>query len=324
LKDDPAALDVFLSRAGWTGSARVPVAADFSARSFFRLTRSGAAGESAIMMLAGRDQKTEAFIAIAALLRSCGIAAPEIFAADASAGMVLMEDFGESKIGALLDAGAPASTFDAAAARLLARLHEKASPHLLSGEKWPVYDAAALAEQAAPFVDQELPRITGRAATAAQREDFIALWREALMPLDALPRSLVLRDFMPDNAMLLPNPVLGQEIGVIDFQDAGVGPIAYDLASWCEEVRRPKRLCSLPDVLTAYGEGLCAKIDPHQLLCAARLCVAQRHTRLWGRLYALGREAMLPSVAAASRAMLRDEGLANVRLWFEKSGVALS
>jgi hypothetical protein len=321
MMDAEKALALFLQNAGWGEATRSAVAADFSSRRFYRLTREGQEIPSAILMTAAPDQKTKEFAALATLLRGIGIVAPEIYAVDVAAGFVLMEDFGEGKVGSLLEAGHNPALFDAGAATLLAALHKNFLPSQAEGLALPRFDAALLAEQAALFVDFAFPRETRRAATDAERKEFIAAWQESLAPFDkALPCTLLLRDFMPDNAMLLSSPVAKQTLGVIDFQDAGIGPIAYDLASWCEDVRRDGGLARLPAFVAAY-HALHPVVDKTLLLQAARVYAAQRHTRILGILVKLGRGAMIPRVTDAVQSLLQDEALAPVRRWAKACGV---
>lgn len=318
---DESALDFFLQGAGWGGARRCAIAADFSSRRFYRLTREGKAPINAILMTAAPDQKTKEFVSLASLLRGLGLAAPEIYAADVGAGFALMQDFGEGKVGVLLDQGHDSASFDAGAAALLARLHKRFTPSLLATLPLPHFDAALLAEQAALFIDFAFLREAKRTATDGEREGFIAAWQEALAPFDtALPRTLLLRDFMPDNAMVLEPPVAEQTLGVIDFQDAGIGSPAYDLASWCEEVRRDGGLARLPAFVTAY-HALHPVADQSLLLQAARVYAAQRHTRILGILVKLGRDAMLPRVIKVVKGLLQEEALAPVRRWAKGCGV---
>jgi hypothetical protein len=78
--------------------------------------------------------------------------------------------------------------------------------------------------------------------------------------------------------MALPDAALG----VLDFQDAGIGPVAYDLASLCEEVRRDGGFALLPDVIAAYREHNQAAPSQADLLRACTILSAQRHTRILG------------------------------------------
>jgi aminoglycoside/choline kinase family phosphotransferase len=45
---------------------------------------------------------------------------------------------------------------------------------------------------------------------------------------------------------------LDTRIGVLDFQDGGIGPVPYDLASLCESVRRDCSLAALDEMIGHY------------------------------------------------------------------------
>ena len=69
------------------------------------------------------------------------------------------------------------------------------------------------------------------------RETFVALWREALEPVMAVDTTLVLRDFHSPNLLWLPEREGIERVGLLDFQDALIGPPAYDLASLLQDAR---------------------------------------------------------------------------------------
>src|SRR5262249_239004 len=64
-----------------------------------------------------------------------------------------------------------------------------------------------------------------------------ALWRDALFPvLDVCP-TWVLRDFHSPNLLWLPERKEFARVGLLDFQDAVMGPPAYDVASLLQDAR---------------------------------------------------------------------------------------
>src|SRR3546814_15037482 len=69
---------------------------------------------------------------------------------------------------------------------------------------------------------------------------FAQAFADALQPLIVRqqPGVTVLRDYHAENIMLLGDPRMGAEQGLIDFQDALVGHAAYDLVSLLQEARR--------------------------------------------------------------------------------------
>ena len=67
---------------------------------------------------------------------------------------------------------------------------------------------------------------------------FIELTTELLDGLDYDDQHLSLRDFHADNLMILPARKGFNKIGVLDYQDASLGFLAYDLVSLLQDARR--------------------------------------------------------------------------------------
>lgn len=312
-----AEIQSFLKDAGWDRAEKQELAGDFSSRRFCRLLREGRAPQSAVLMCCDPDQKTESFVQVAALLRRLGVYPPEIYASDIVRDMVLMQDFGDRTVGKALDEGEDRAPYDAAAARLLGAIHKNFRQPMLGALKSPLFNAALFCDQVALFLDHYYPRVFHRQATAVERSRFVEAWHEVLAPLDALPRSLLLRDFMPDNLMVLPEPepVHNWSVGVLDFQDAGIGCVAYDIASWCETVRRDGGIDRMEDFVALY-HAKNPDVDRDTLLRAARIYGAQRHTRILGLLAKLDRTTMIPRVWKAVQGLLKHSELAPVRRWF--------
>ncbi len=272
----PLEIAAFLDQQGWGDAATQVFDGDFSPRRYMRLTKPD--GSTAILMDADADQKTPQFITIAELLRKSGITTPHIYAAEGDKGLVLMQDFGTRPIGGLLDTGAEAKVFYLRAADILAKLHKNFNRADATGVDMPLYSTELFVAQVSLFLDGYFPFAKQRDATEQEREDFTAAWRSVLRPIETMPKSLLLRDFMPDNLMDLPK----DEIGVLDFQDAGIGCVAYDLASLCEEVRRDGGFALLPEVIAHYREKSGTEISQNDLMRAAVILSAQRHTRIVG------------------------------------------
>ena len=111
-------------------------------------------------------------------------------------------------------------------------------------------------------------------------------------------------------------------MGVLDFQDAGVGSVAYDLASLCEEVRRAGGFVLLPEVIAAYREQAGTALSQVELLRACTVLSAQRHTRVMGiiaqRAMKAGRQdklAFLPRIQSHLEGILKEPYLLPVREW---------
>src|SRR5690349_9462016 len=196
-----------------------PASEDASFRRYFRATL--ADGASYVIMDAPpAKEDCRPFVHVAQLLHDAGVHAPEVHAADLAAGFLLLSDLGTRTYLAELNAGnADALMRDATDALLRWQLATR--PNEL-----PPYDEALLRRELNLFPDWYLARHRKVTLTRAQGEAlegiFAALVRSAL----AQPAVYVHRDYMPRNLMVSdPNP------GVLDFQDAVIGPITYDMVS---------------------------------------------------------------------------------------------
>jgi aminoglycoside/choline kinase family phosphotransferase len=86
------------------------------------------------------------------------------------------------------------------------------------------------------LLDWYLPRL-GVTVTDEVRADYVALWRDALLVAIDAPPTWVLRDFHSPNLIWLPDRMDAARVGLLDFQDAIMGPAAYDLASLLQDAR---------------------------------------------------------------------------------------
>jgi aminoglycoside/choline kinase family phosphotransferase len=123
----------------------------------------------------------------------------------------------------------------------LVALHQQSLPGSLPVSpqveyRIPPYDLDAYLIEAELLLDWFLPRF-GAQMGAQEREQFGALWREHLQPAIASPPTWVLRDFHSPNLLWLPQRAGIARLGILDFQDALMGPGAYDLASLLQDAR---------------------------------------------------------------------------------------
>ncbi len=274
----PVEILSFLSRHGWGEAEMSPLVADFSRRRFARLKLAGR--DDAILMDADRDQKTDLFVAVSNHLRQFQIIAPVIYAADTDNGLVIMQDIGDRNIGRLLDAGESSGAYFRRAVDLLAHLHHH-TEHTEDSLGLPVFNADLFIEQVELYLDAYVPFAHGVLVDASQREAFRTAWRQSLQVLEGIDQRLMLRDFMPDNLMDSSHLTGVAGIGVLDFQDAGWGPVVYDIVSLCEIVRRDHASNLLAEMIDYY----CSKntvVTPPDMHRAAQVIAAQRHMRIMG------------------------------------------
>jgi tRNA threonylcarbamoyl adenosine modification protein YjeE len=246
----------FIVEAGFAGALRLPLAGDASARAYERLVFED---RSTILMNAPRRpdgppvrdgkpysalvhlaEDITSFVALAGALRARGFSAPEIHAADLAEGLIILEDLGEEGI----VSGAPPAPIAeryGAAVELLAELHELDLPDTLPVAphveyRLPAYDLDVFLIEVELLLDWYLPHMNLQ-ASADMRAEFVELWREALAPALAGPTTWVLRDYHSPNLLWLPSRQDTARIGLLDFQDALIGPQAYDVASLLQDAR---------------------------------------------------------------------------------------
>ena len=176
---------------------------------------------SRIVMDSPPDQEdVRPWLAMRALLASGGVRVPQVLAEDAETGFLVLEDLGVNTYLHDIDEANADAMFDAAIDQLL-KLQAIAPPAGLQR-----YDEAMLARELRLFDDWFCGRHLGMTLDCGDMETLDAAYRHLIDAALAQPQVLVHRDFMPRNLMQA-----GNGPAVLDFQDAAVGPIAYDALS---------------------------------------------------------------------------------------------
>jgi N-acetylmuramate 1-kinase len=251
-----AAVRGFLAESGLSDAQRHWMPGDASTRSYERLAH----GERHVILMnwprrpdgpplrnglpysaiAHLADSVVPFVAMAKGLREYGLLAPEIYHADLDHGLLVIEDLGDERVVAG-DPPAPIEERYETAVDALLALHDQQLPDLLPVAphleyQIPFYDLDAFLIEAELILDWYLPRL-GVPVTDHAREVFRSLWGEALAPAIEAPPTWVLRDFHSPNLLWLPNRKGLARLGILDFQDAVMGPPAYDLASLLQDAR---------------------------------------------------------------------------------------
>ncbi len=211
--------DVLRAELGGARFELTPASEDASFRRYFRATLED--GRSFVAMDAPPDREDcGPFVRIARLLAQAGVHAPEVHAEDLANGFLLLSDLGTRVYLAELNAeNADALMGDATDALILWQRATRQN-------QLPPYDEALLRRELNLFQEWYLARHRGITLSPDQAQvlegSFALLVRSAL----GQPKVYVHRDYMPRNLMVAqPNP------GVLDFQDAVLGPVTYDMVS---------------------------------------------------------------------------------------------
>ncbi|MES2291072.1 MAG: phosphotransferase [Pseudomonadota bacterium] len=306
----PDAAPDFLSRAGWAGARIEPLAGDASFRRYFRVFEGD---RCAVLMDAPPPHEDpRPFIAIARHLTDAGFAAPAILAEDLSAGLVLLEDFGDARMREMVDAGdvEEGATY-AATVALLADLHRHPAAPV------PPYSREVLHREAALFTEWYCPAV----GLTVDVEGYVAAWDAAFDRIDDVTPVTVLRDYHAENIMLRDGLTGHARLGLLDFQDALAGHPAYDLVSMLQDARRDVPEMVETAMLVEYqklanpGPGF---LDSYAILGAQRNAkIVGIFTRLWKRDGKPRYLDFLPRVWGYLERDLAHPALAEVSAWFD-------
>lgn len=337
----------FLASAGLGGAARSFLVGDASARAYETVALPGRA--PLVLMNAPRRpdgppvrdgkpysriahlaESVTPFVAIARVLREAGFSAPAIPAADLDAGLLLVENLGAEGV---LDAeGRPMEERYLAAAALLGALHRREWPRRIEVAEGvvhevPAYDRGALAIETELVLDWYLPHVLGRAATQGERDGFAEAWDAAFDIALRAEKSLVLRDYHSPNLIWRGERRGHDRLGLIDFQDAVIGPSAYDVASLAMDAR-----VTIPPTLeAAVVDAYCATrgaFDVEGFRAAYAIMAAQRNSKILGIFVRLnlrdgkpGYMKHLPRIRDYLARSFAHPALAKVRAFHEMAGL---
>lgn len=310
----------FLAASGWGAAARHDLAGDASFRRYSRLAGEGR--QALLMDAPPPHEDVRPFVAVARLLQLLGLSAPLVLAEDADAGLLLLEDFGNDTYTRLLAAGVAEAPLYALAVDVLIALHQRFVPD--RARFLPDYDDERLLNEAGLLVDWYLPAISGRPTDPALRRSYLDLWRQLLPVARGTPSTLVLRDYHVDNLMRLAARDGVAACGLLDFQDAVIGPQSYDLVSLLEDARR--------DVAPALAAAMCERylaafpaLDRAAFAASYAVLGAQRNCKIIGIFTRLCRRdgkpnylAHIPRVWRHLEADLRHPALAPLGTWLAR------
>lgn len=196
----------------------------------------------------------------------------------------------------------------------------------------PDFDPTAMKMEARLLIDWHLPWKRGTAATDEERQEYLAIWDNLIRELDGVEKNLLLRDFHSPNIIWRPHESGVRRVGLIDFQDAMIGPTAYDLASIVQDARVdiPKALADqlMLDYVTL--RRALGAFDEPTFLKAWAIMAAQRNCKLaglWVRLLQRdGKPGYLKHMPRTLRHLataLSHDVLTPLRDWCRRAGIEL-
>jgi aminoglycoside/choline kinase family phosphotransferase len=260
----------------------VEIAGDASTRRFFRVLSSagvvsaGTRHATAVLMVHGEPLAADApLFTNHRILSAIGVPVPAILGRDDRLGLVLVEDFGDRTMQRhLLEVSPHGSGPDPeiwmrealplyrGACDLIVLMQERAY-----GAMWPDDFAARNALDRERFLfelghfDRHYIRgLRGLTPSASEARLLEAFYEDLASACDRLPRVYCHRDYQSRNLMVRPQGPSSRggssRLGLIDFQDARMGPYTYDAAS----LLRDSSLDLPPELVTDMLDRLAGSI----------------------------------------------------------------
>ena len=339
----------FLAASGWDAARRSFLQGDASARRYERLALAGR--PPAIFMdmparpdgppvrdgrpysaLAHLAEDVSSVYAINTGLSKAGYSAPEIYAMDLEAGLMVIEDMGPDVYAALIARGTDMTAPMRCATDALAHIAGRAWPDRIALPGGGVhtiapYDHDALMIEAELLVDWFWPFAFGRQAEADIVAQFRSAWSDVLSLGDTQHPVWVLRDYHSPNLIWLARRSGMARAGMIDTQDCVRGHPAYDLASLVQDARTD----IAPDMAAELYRRYCNarrhhddRFDEEHFGAAFAMLGAQRSTKILGIFARLslrdGKHGYLVHMPRVSRYLetgLAHPALAPVKNWFD-------
>lgn len=193
--------------------------ADASFRQYFRVTNKQDKKTYIVMDAPPEKEDCYPFVQVTELIRSVGVNAPNIIAIDIKQGFLLLDDLGNKPYLQHLNEDTAEDLYIDAIDALVKMQTIDAM--------LPAYDEKLLQTEMDLFETWYLNRHLGIELSKKQKAILQSVFKSLIKNAEEQPQVFVHRDYHSRNLMITDcnNP------GVIDYQDAVVGPITYDLVS---------------------------------------------------------------------------------------------
>lgn len=267
--------EFFLSMHGWEKTQRTALPGDFSARHYIRLSD---ASRKALLMVMPKPDELAPFLSMQSVLLAGGMRVPAIYAVDKHKGYAIIEDLGENDFGTIIRKSAQPEHLYSIAVNALQHLH---ASHMPPTDHLTQFTAELFLQQVRFFLDAYGSFVMKHAFSPQAVSVFQHAWEGALKKACDIPRSVMLRDYHAANIMYLEYEEGHKKAAAIDFQDGGIGPISYDIASLLEDARLDVSPILRAHMLKTYLDASTFK-DTARFMTSYHILACQRHMRILG------------------------------------------
>ena len=242
------------------------LAGDASERKYFDLTHKN---KRYVVMYDKDNENIKKFIKITNLLKN-RVSVPSIIENFKKNNLLILENFGPKKYGSILKKENSKRLYKLAIEAVI-------NLQKIKTKNLPNYSTKMLLDESNLFFEW----YTQKKNKYVIKEKFNSLFILFLDHLKDLPKVVVHRDYHVDNLFYLSNRQGFFKCGLIDYQDAVIGPCAYDIVSLTQDARvdvSHKMECIL---INNYLESN-RKIDKKLFFFCYHLLAIQRHLKVLG------------------------------------------
>ena len=253
-----------------------PLPGDASNRRYFRVHLIGGPPSSVILMQLAEPEAFKAseeavsgatvtinelpFINVLRHLAKADVAVPVLYHYDQAAGLLYLQDFGDLILTEACFGKATAEIaglyYDAVDA--LARLHRRATTPVDQGclAFHRAFDVPLLMWEFDHFLEYGVVARRGGPMLAIDEQAVRAEFHKIAELLAGQPQVFTHRDYHSRNLMVRETEVNGSRLGVLDFQDALLGPVTYDVASLLRDAYIPLEESLINELLQRYLDAM--------------------------------------------------------------------
>lgn len=247
------------------------LAGDASFRRYYRIEHNNLT--KIVMDAPPSHESLDAFIYVSKLLKDAGINTPTIYNVNKDLGFITLDDFGDKLL--LNELTAENTDY----------LYAKAIDSIItlqnsSTENLPNFNTKYVLQELELFNTWFLQKYLGLQLSPKEQIMIADCFNFLAAEIKRQPQAFIHRDFHSRNLMILDN----NELGVIDFQDAMVGPLTYDLASLIKDcyIKLPDD-CLLRLMSMFYEKkDLARHWSFNEFKSAVDICGMQRHMKVLG------------------------------------------
>ena len=262
-----AVISAALQGTHWAQWPQFAISEDASSRRYFRAC--GPKEQTVIVVDAPPEKEDyRRFLDVAALLSDHGLTVPKALFQDHGAGVFVVSDLGEKTLAASDPKLSPKAAD--AILDLLVEVQNISAPHL------PKMEAKTAAKMLDPLFDSY-----GATGKEDLKDELLNHFHQHV----STKLSLCLRDFHAENIVWQDQKFGAARIGLLDFQDAILAPVGYDLASFTRDARRDLPPETARHLETQFALRIGADFDAFKRQIA--LLAIQRNLRILGVFAAL-------------------------------------